>query len=194
MKSRVLLMILDGWGINPEKKGNAIAAASTPHLDKFIEDNPNSILRTSSLDVGLPEGVMGNSEVGHMNIGAGRVVYQLNTLIDSLIEKEEFYKNEALNGAIDNAKEKKSKLHLFILLSDGNVHSNLNHLKAMMELCRRKDFKEVYLHAFMDGRDTLPNSGLGFMEKYIAKCRSLHKVIEVPAVDNIKATIRKNNS
>ncbi len=173
MNKRVLLMILDGWGINPEKKGNAIAAASTPHLDKFLQDNPNSTLRTSSLDVGLPEGVMGNSEVGHMNIGAGRVVYQLNTLIDSLIDKGDFFKNEGLNKAIDKAKEKNSKLHLFILLSDGNVHSNLNHLKAMMELCRRKVFTDVYLHAFMDGRDTLPHSGLGFMKDYLKKSKEL---------------------
>ncbi|MBW6515755.1 MAG: 2,3-bisphosphoglycerate-independent phosphoglycerate mutase [Candidatus Cloacimonetes bacterium] len=173
MQKRVLLMILDGWGINPDKKGNAIAAASTPNMDQFFKDNPQSVLKTSGLDVGLPEGVMGNSEVGHMNIGAGRVVYQLNTLIDKLIEEGEFYKNKALNKGIDYAKENKSKLHLFILLSDGNVHSNLNHLKALLELCRRKEFSNVYLHAFMDGRDTLPNSGLGFMKDYLEQSKNL---------------------
>ena len=167
MTKRVMLVILDGWGINPEKKGNAIAAASTPNLDKFLEENPKSVLRTSGLDVGLPEGVMGNSEVGHMNIGAGRVVYQLNTLIDKKIDGGEFYDNEALNKGIDHAEQNSSKLHLFILLSDGNVHSNLNHLQGMLELCKRRDFKNVYLHAFMDGRDTLPHSGLGFMKDYL---------------------------
>ena len=160
-------MILDGWGINPDKKGNAIAAATTPNLDRFLAENPHSVLRTSGYDVGLPAGVMGNSEVGHMNIGAGRVVYQLNTLIDKLISEGEFYKNDALNKSIDYALEQKSKLHLFILLSDGNVHSNLNHLQTMLELCRRRKFDNVYLHAFMDGRDTLPNSGLGFMKDYL---------------------------
>jgi 2,3-bisphosphoglycerate-independent phosphoglycerate mutase len=173
MKKRVLLMILDGWGINPEKKGNAIAAAATPNLDKFLQDNPKGRLKTSGQDVGLPEGVMGNSEVGHMNIGAGRVVYQLNTMIDKLIEEGEFYDNKALNKAIEHAEKNSSKLHLFILLSDGNVHSNLNHLKAMLELCRRKDFKEVFLHAFMDGRDTLPHSGVDFMKDYLRESREL---------------------
>jgi|SRR5690554_2010052 len=172
MTKRVLLVILDGWGINPEKKGNAIVAASTPNIDRFLEENPRSILRTSGLDVGLPEGVMGNSEVGHMNIGAGRVVYQLNTLIDRKIEEGEFYDNEALNSSIDHAEENESRLHLFILLSDGNVHSNLNHLKGMLELCEKRDFQNVYLHAFMDGRDTLPHSGLDFMNDYLKLAES----------------------
>jgi 2,3-bisphosphoglycerate-independent phosphoglycerate mutase len=170
---KVLLMILDGWGINPEKKGNAIKAAKTPNLDQFLAENPHNILMTSGLEVGLPKGIMGNSEVGHMNIGAGRVVYQLNTLIDKQIEDEVFFDNKVLNETIDFASEHKSKLHLFILLSDGNVHSNLSHLQGMLELCRRREFRNVYLHAFMDGRDTLPNSGEGFMKDYLELTKKL---------------------
>lgn len=171
--NKVILMILDGWGINPETKGNAVKEAKTPHLDKLLAETPNSTLKTSGLDVGLPDGIMGNSEVGHMNIGAGRVVYQLNTMIDKQIETGKFFENKTLKKAIALARERRTKLHLFTLLSDGNVHSNLGHLYAMMQLCAEQGFSNVYLHAFMDGRDTLPNSGLGFMEKYIEKSEEL---------------------
>ncbi len=171
--SRVMLMILDGWGYSPDKKNNAIAAANTPHIDKLFAENPHNLLKTSGLDVGLPEGIMGNSEVGHMNIGAGRVVYQLNTMIDNYIKEGEFYENAALNNAIKHSKQNKSKLHLFALLSNGNVHSNLSHIYALLELCNRNNFSEVYLHAFMDGRDTLPHSGLEFIRDYLSKSEEL---------------------
>ncbi len=171
--NKTLLMILDGWGINPQEKGNAIKAAQTPNLDSFSANNQSAILKTSGLDVGLPKGIMGNSEVGHMNIGAGRVVYQLNTMIDNMIETGEFYDNDNLNEAIDIALQRGSKLHLFSLLSDGNVHSNLSHLYAMLELCKRKNIRQVYLHAFMDGRDSLPHSGLGFMQEYLEKAEEM---------------------
>lgn len=171
--NKTLLMILDGWGISPQEKGNAVKAAKTPNLDRFMADNKSAVLKTSGTDVGLPEGIMGNSEVGHINIGAGRIVYQLNTMIDNMIESGEFYENDALNEAVDTALDRDSKLHLFCLLSDGNVHSNLSHLYAMLDLCKQKKIKKVYLHAFMDGRDTLPHSGLGFIKDYLRKAEEL---------------------
>ncbi|MCB5230372.1 MAG: 2,3-bisphosphoglycerate-independent phosphoglycerate mutase [Candidatus Cloacimonas sp.] len=169
MDKKVLLMILDGWGLSSNVTGNAVKAANTPNLDKLLATYPNSTLIASGEDVGLPTGVMGNSEVGHINIGAGRVVYQLNTFIDKMIREGEFYDNKALNNGVTHAAENNSNLHLFILLSDGNVHSNLNHLEGMLELCRRRSFDRVFLHAFMDGRDTLPQSGIDFMRYYLAK-------------------------
>jgi len=152
MYKKVLLLILDGYGINENKYGNAIAAAHKPNLDKFQAENPHATLLTSGLNVGLPEGIMGNSEVGHLNIGAGRVVYQLNTLIDKKIETGEFSQNEALLHAIEHVKKNGSKLHLFGLLSDGNVHSNNIHLWALLKLCKQQGLKQVFYHAFMDGR------------------------------------------
>ncbi len=170
---KILLLILDGWGLNSHCKGNAIYAANTRNIDNFIEANPHASLKASGTAVGLPEGIMGNSEVGHMNIGAGRVVYQLNTMIDNKVKSGEFFDNSVLNNAIDTANKRKSKLHLFCLLSDGNVHSNLGHLYAMLELCYQKKYFEVYLHCFTDGRDTLPNSGLGFLKDYVKKSNKL---------------------
>jgi len=171
--NKVLLLILDGFGKNPESYGNAIAAANKPFLDKFMADNPNSRLSASGLDVGLLDGDMGNSEVGHLNIGAGRTVYQLNSLIMKKIENGSFFQNSALIAAIDHAKKHNSKLHLFGLLSDGNVHTNINHLWALLRLCKQAGLQDVYYHAFMDGRDTLPNSGIEFMQQFQQKAEEI---------------------
>jgi 2,3-bisphosphoglycerate-independent phosphoglycerate mutase len=173
MKNRVLLLILDGFGISENKKGNAIQTASKPNIDEFIKSNPHSTLQASGKAVGLPQGIMGNSEVGHLNIGAGRIVYQLNTLIDKKIETGEFNNNHALNSAIKHVKQNNSKLHLFGLLSDGNVHSNIKHLWALLKLAKEAGIEQVYLHAFMDGRDTLPHSGKGYIEQFQAKAKEI---------------------
>ncbi|MDD3052479.1 MAG: 2,3-bisphosphoglycerate-independent phosphoglycerate mutase, partial [Candidatus Cloacimonetes bacterium] len=164
---KVLLIIMDGYGLSENKEGNAINAARTDNLDDLFAKYPNCRLKPSGLSVGLPEGVMGNSEVGHMNIGAGRIIFQMNTLIDKLIDDGKFYENDALNSAIDHSIKYNSKLHLFGLLSNGNVHSNMKHLEALLKMAKLKKAREVYFHAFMDGRDTLPNSGLDFMKQFL---------------------------
>ena len=161
---KAMLIILDGYGLNNNSKGNAVQAANTPHLDYYQSQYPVATLKTSGTDVGLPKGIMGNSEVGHLNIGAGRVVYQLNTLIDSKIESGEFFQNEALLKAIHHAKSNNSRLHLMGLISDGGVHSSLNHLYSLIRLCRQENFQNVFIHCFMGGRDTLPNSGIDFVK------------------------------
>ena len=160
-----MLMILDGYGINENKKANAIAIANTPVMDKLIKKNPNTVIKTSGLDVGLPEGQMGNSEVGHTNIGAGRIVYQELTRITKTIEDGDFFSIPELVQAIDNCKKNNTKLHVMGLLSDGGVHSHIRHLYAILELAKRKDFEDVYVHCFLDGRDTPPASA----ESYILK-------------------------
>ena len=161
----VMLMILDGFGINQNEKGNAIAIANTPNIDKLRTTWPTTTIHTSGLDVGLPEGQMGNSEVGHMNIGAGRIVYQDLTRITKSIADGDFFSIKELSDAIENCKKNNSKLHIMGLLSDGGVHSHMRHLFAILEFAKRKDFENVYVHCFMDGRDTPPTSG----ESYIAK-------------------------
>ena len=164
-KKLTMLMILDGYGINENKTANAIAIANTPVMDKLMKQNPNTIIKTSGLDVGLPEGQMGNSEVGHTNIGAGRIVYQELTRITKSIEDGDFFSIPELVQAIDNCKKNKTKLHVMGLLSDGGVHSHIRHLYAILELAKRKDFEDVYVHCFLDGRDTPPASA----ENYIAQ-------------------------
>lgn len=164
-KNLMMLMILDGYGINENPKGNAIAMAKTPVMDRLMKQNPNTIIKTSGLDVGLPEGQMGNSEVGHTNIGAGRIVYQELTRITKSIEDGDFFSIPEFTQAIDNCKKNKTKLHIMGLLSDGGVHSHIRHLYAILELAKRKDFEDVYVHCFLDGRDTPPASA----ESYIAK-------------------------
>ncbi|MCD6177608.1 MAG: 2,3-bisphosphoglycerate-independent phosphoglycerate mutase [Candidatus Cloacimonetes bacterium] len=171
--NKVLLLILDGYGINEQKYGNAIAKANTPNLDKFRSQNLEGRLTASGLDVGLLDGDMGNSEVGHLNIGAGRVVYQMNSLIMKKIEDKSFYKNKELLDAMDHAKVNGSKLHIMGLLSNGNVHSNINHIWALLKLAKMEGIKQVYFHAFMDGRDTLPNSGIGFIEDFQNKAKEI---------------------
>lgn len=165
-KKPVMLMILDGFGISENENGNAIAAAKKPNLDKYISKYPNTKIAASGLKVGLPEGQMGNSEVGHLNIGAGRIVYQELTRITKAIEDGDFFTNEALNKAVDNAIKNDSALHLMGLLSDGGVHSHIGHLKGLLELAKRKGLSKVYVHAFMDGRDVAPSSGKDFIVQF----------------------------
>ncbi len=176
MTEKVLLLILDGYGINNNTEGNAIKQANIPFLKKLEANYPKCTLKTNGKDVGLPEGIMGNSEVGHLNIGAGRIVYQLNTLIDYKIETGEFFSNEALLSTITHAKKFKSKIHLYGLLSDGGVHSSLNHLNALLELCVKEKFYNVFYHAFMDGRDTLPHSGINFINHYDQKIKEFQSI------------------
>ena len=164
-KKLTMLMILDGFGINENEKSNAVKLANMPNWNKIIRQNPNTKISTSGLDVGLPEGQMGNSEVGHTNIGAGRIIYQDFTRITKSIEEGDFFSNSELNKAIDNCIKNKSNLHVMGLLSDGGVHSHIRHLYAILELAKRKDFENVYVHCFLDGRDTPPSSA----ETYITE-------------------------
>jgi 2,3-bisphosphoglycerate-independent phosphoglycerate mutase len=159
----VILIILDGFGINPRKEGNAVANASKPNLDALLRDYPSSRLSMSGTDVGLPAGQMGNSEVGHMILGAGRIVYQDLTLIHKDIDEGGFYKNQILLDALRKTKEKSGRLHLMGLLGDGGVHSHQRHMEAIIEMARREKIDNVYLHLFLDGRDTPPNSAEQFL-------------------------------
>jgi 2,3-bisphosphoglycerate-independent phosphoglycerate mutase len=161
----VVLMILDGWAINNEEMGNAIKQANTPFYNKFKGDYPNTVLAASGLSVGLPEGQMGNSEVGHLNIGAGRVVYQELTRITKSIGDGDFYQNLELNASIDNCLKHNTPLHLMGLLSDGGVHSHINHLFALVELAKNKGLKEVYIHCILDGRDVPPKSAKTYVKQ-----------------------------
>ena len=162
-KKTTMLLIMDGLGINPEENGNAVKLAKTPTLDKLYKQCPNTIIHTSGLDVGLPEGQMGNSEVGHTNMGAGRIVYQELTRITKSIEDGDFFSIPEFVEAIENCKRNKSKLHIMGLLSDGGVHSHNRHLYGLLELAKRKGFEDVYVHCFTDGRDTPPASGEGYI-------------------------------
>ena len=162
-KKVTMLMILDGFGINENEKANAIKIAQMPNYDKLLKQNPNTTIRTSGLDVGLPEGQMGNSEVGHTNIGAGRLIYQDFSRITKSIEDGDFFAIQEFSSAIENCKANNSKLHILGLLSDGGVHSHTRHLYAILELAKRKDFEDVYVHCFLDGRDTPPASADGYI-------------------------------
>lgn len=168
-KKPVVLMVLDGYGLNDKTEGNAIAMANTPVMDKLMKECPFQKGYASGLNVGLPDGQMGNSEVGHMNIGAGRIIYQDLTRITKSIEDGDFFENKVLLNAIDNVKKNGSKLHLFGLLSDGGVHSHNTHLYALLELAKRNDVKDVYVHCFLDGRDTPPASGKDYVAALQAK-------------------------
>ena len=158
-KKPTVLMILDGYGLNDKVEGNAVAQAKTPVMDKLMAECPFEKGNASGLAVGLPDGQMGNSEVGHLNMGAGRIVYQELTRITKEIQDGDFFKNEALLHAVKSAKENGSALHLFGLLSDGGVHSHNTHLYALLELAKREGLENVYVHCFLDGRDTPPASG-----------------------------------
>src|SRR4051795_6326212 len=160
----VMLMILDGWGINPNPRANAIAQAATPTLDRLYATCPNTQLDASEENVGLPNGQMGNSEVGHQNMGAGFIVYQELTRLDKAIEDGTFFENPELIGACDHVLQRGSTLHLLGLLGPGGVHSHLAHLFALLELAKRKGIERVVYHAFTDGRDTPPQSSIGFMQ------------------------------
>ncbi len=169
-----MLIILDGWGIGNTKEGNAIALANTPFLDSIKKEYPFTSLKCSGKAVGLPEGIMGNSEVGHLNIGAGRVVYQDLLRIDTAIRDKSLFKNEALCLIMKNVKEKNAALHFIGLLSDGGVHSQINHLFALIDMAKESGLEDVYIHPILDGRDTPPDSGAGYMQQlqnYIDKKR-----------------------
>ena len=159
----MMLMILDGFGINDNEKANAVKLANTPNIDKLMKTWPTTKIYTSGLNVGLPDGQMGNSEVGHTNIGAGRIVYQDLTRITKSIEDGDFFSIKEFTGAIENCKKHNSKLHILGLVSDGGVHSHIRHLYGLLEMAKRRDFENVYVHCFLDGRDTPPASG----ESYI---------------------------
>lgn len=163
-KRPTVLMILDGYGLNEKKEGNAVAQANTPVMDKLMAECPFVEGNASGMAVGLPDGQMGNSEVGHLNMGAGRIVYQELTRITKEIEDGVFYENEALLKAVENCKKQGSDLHLFGLLSDGGVHSHNTHMYALLELAKKNGIENVYLHAFLDGRDTPPSSGKDFVK------------------------------
>ena len=164
-KKPVVLMVLDGYGLNDRTEGNAIAMANTPVMDKLMKEYPFVKGNASGLYVGLPDGQMGNSEVGHMNIGAGRIIYQDLTRITKAIEDGEFYKNEELLAAMENCKKNNSDLHLFGLLSDGGVHSHISHIYGLLEMAKKNGVSNVYVHAFLDGRDTPPASAKDFVAK-----------------------------
>lgn len=169
MKKPLLLMILDGFGINNDDYGNAIKEARTPNLDHYLKSCPNTQIGASGMDVGLPDGQMGNSEVGHTNIGAGRIVYQELTRISKAIKDGDFFQNEALAGAIENCKKNNSALHLMGLLSPGGVHSHTEHLYGLLEMAKKAGLEKVYVHCFMDGRDVPPSSGKDYIEELEAK-------------------------
>lgn len=172
-KKPTVLMILDGYGLNEKKEANAVAMANTPVMDKLMAEYPFVKGNASGMAVGLPEGQMGNSEVGHLNMGAGRIVYQELTRITKEIQDGDFFKNEALLKAVKNCKEKNSDLHLFGLLSDGGVHSHNSHMYGLLELAKKEGIQNVYVHAFLDGRDTAPASGKGFVQEALDKMNEI---------------------
>ena len=172
-KKPTVLMILDGYGLNDNCKANAVCEASTPVMDKLKAECPFVKGNASGMAVGLPEGQMGNSEVGHLNMGAGRIVYQELTRITKEIQDGDFFKNEALLAAVKNAKEHNSALHCMGLVSDGGVHSHNTHIYGLLELAKREGLEKVYVHCFLDGRDTPPASGQGSVEELVAKMKEL---------------------
>ncbi|MFI3200392.1 MAG: 2,3-bisphosphoglycerate-independent phosphoglycerate mutase [Eubacteriales bacterium] len=172
-KKPTVLMILDGYGLNENDKGNAVNLGKTPNMDELMKNSPFVKGNASGMAVGLPEGQMGNSEVGHLNMGAGRIVYQELTRITKEIDEETFFTNEALLEAVDNCKANGSALHCFGLLSDGGVHSHITHLYGILELAKRNNLSKVFVHCFLDGRDTPPASGINFAKALQAKMDEL---------------------
>ena len=172
MKKPIILIIMDGYGIAPPE-GNAIAAANKPNLDRLFSENPVTTIGASGMDVGLPDGQMGNSEVGHTNMGAGRVVYQELTRITKSIGDGDFFNNEALVEAVENCKANNSALHLMGLLSSGGVHSHNTHLYGLLELAKKSGLEKVYIHAFLDGRDVPPSSAKDFAEELVKKTEEI---------------------
>lgn len=173
MKKPLVLCIMDGFGYNASDYGNAIAAAKTPNLDKIRENNPGTLIGASGMDVGLPDGQMGNSEVGHTNIGAGRVVYQELTRISKAIADGDFFENSELRGAVENAIKNGTALHLVGLMSDGGVHSHNTHLWALVKLAKDMGLKDVYVHCILDGRDVAPTSGADFVQECADKLNEI---------------------
>lgn len=180
-KKRTLLCILDGWGISKDTKSNAVFSAKTPNFDKYFASDMSTTIHADGLSVGLPEGQMGNSEVGHLNIGAGRIVYQELTRINKSIDEGEFFKNEEFLNAINHVKKNNSKMHIYGLLSTGGVHSSMKHLNALLEMMAKNDVKDVYVHAFLDGRDTPPKSA----DKFLAQTEEVLKANNLPKVASI---------
>ncbi|MEJ8554575.1 2,3-bisphosphoglycerate-independent phosphoglycerate mutase [Tepidibacter sp. Z1-5] len=181
MKKPTALIILDGWGINNSDLGNAIKQAKTPNMSEYATKYPCTSIQTSGEYVGLPDGQMGNSEVGHLNIGAGRIVYQELTRITKSIKDKDFFKNEELLKAMNNSKENNRNLHIMGLLSDGGVHSHINHLKGLLEFAKKEGLEKVYVHAILDGRDTDPKSAV----KYIEEIESYMKEIGVGKIATV---------
>lgn len=167
------LIIMDGFGVRKEERGNAIVSSGTPYINSLIKRYPTTSIEASGRAVGLPAGQMGNSEVGHLNLGAGRVVYQDITKIDKEIEDGSFFTNPALKGAMDNAKKNRSALHLVGLSSDGGVHSHINHLYALLEMAKKEDVKKVFIHCITDGRDVPPDSGREFVRQIEEKAETI---------------------
>lgn len=172
-KKPYALIILDGFAIRDEEKGNAVKAANKPNFDRYWEEFPHQQLRADGLNVGLPEGQMGNSEVGHMNIGAGRVVYQSLTRINKSIEDGDFFEIPEFVQAVQDAKEKGTALHLMGLFSDGGVHSHINHMYALVELAKKHGLEKVYVHGFLDGRDVGPSTGINYVKEAEAKLKEI---------------------
>jgi 2,3-bisphosphoglycerate-independent phosphoglycerate mutase len=173
MKKPITLIIMDGYGINPSTYGNAIAAANKPSIDRLMATCPVTSIAASGMEVGLPVGQMGNSEVGHTNIGAGRVVYQELTRITKSIIDGDFFENAVFVKAMENCKQNKTTLHLMGLVSDGGVHSHNTHLYALVEMAKRHGLKDVYVHCFMDGRDVSPTSGIEFIKQLEDKLKEI---------------------
>ncbi len=173
-KRPIIFTILDGYGYSEEVKGNAVRAAKTPHISGFFAKYPTILIEASGEAVGLPEGQMGNSEVGHMNIGAGRIVYQSLTYINQLIKDGRFFENEEYINAVKHTIKHNSKLHIFGLVSDGGVHSHLNHIKALFDLAKMHGAKEAYLHAFMDGRDVSPQNGPLYIQTLVDHMQAIN--------------------
>src|SRR3954470_7290820 len=171
MNRPLVLIILDGWGYAPPSKANAIALARKPNYDRLLTEYPNTLIHTSGKFVGLPEGQMGNSEVGHLNIGAGRIVQMDRTRIELMIQNGEFFSNPVLLAAMKNARSGGRRLHIFGLLSDGGVHSYQTHLYALLRMAKQNGVDRVFVHAFMDGRDTLPTNGAGYLQQLQQKIR-----------------------
>src|SRR5579864_7670176 len=167
----IVLTVLDGWGYRAETKGNAIALARKPTYDALVKKFPNTLIHTSGPFVGLPEGQMGNSEVGHLNIGAGRIVHMDITRIDLIIQNGEFFSDPTLTAAMKHARSGGRRLHLFGLISDGGVHSQQAHLYALLKMAKENGLDRVFVDAFMDGRDTLPTNGAGYLEQLLQKMR-----------------------
>src|SRR3954469_762006 len=178
----LVLVILDGWGYAPPSKANAISLARKPFYDSLLRDYPNTLIHTSGRYVGLPQGQMGNSEVGHLNIGAGRVVYMDITKIDLMIENGGFFSNQTLLAAMKHARSGGRRLHIFGLLSDGGVHSHQNHLYALLRMAKTNGIDRVFVHSFMDGRDTLPTNGAGYIEHLQQKIRELNSTAKIASV------------
>ena len=172
-KKPTVLMILDGYGLNDKTEGNAVALANTPVMDGIMAKYPFVRGNASGMAVGLPDGQMGNSEVGHTNMGAGRIVYQMLVKITKAIQEGDFFQNPALMQAMENCKKNDSALHLMGLLSPGGVHSHMEHLYGLLEMAKRNGLEKVYIHAYLDGRDVPPSSAAEYMEEAVAKMQEI---------------------